>query len=213
MKRKKELASKFLAIALAISLLAAVLIGANGPYPPAWSTDLLACLAAVWPKLSLLPALSHFPSVTAATVVVQWCFYPLYFLLLLLIQQPWSTIHKTQIEKNGASATVGQKILCVCMHLCLLAYVSGTFGFSAFPTFINGGMLTVDPEIMPGMLKSFHRSRFGLVIWAWLSPFLEATMGFLAVYFTLHMRRFLMASRSAQLVVQPEAPEKPGHSG
>ena len=128
---------------------------------------------------------SNQPASVVNIMGFQWMFCLWYLAIWFGRFAPWESRIRAGTIKKATSLRPVQRMWFVVGYLILLAYLSGDVGLIGFPTLLNS-RFAYPPTVATPILRPIYTSNVALMMYAWISPFCEATILWMFVNATLN---------------------------
>ena len=172
-----------------------LLVSIHPEGPPTWATSSASVVSWVAPGVSGIAQYSSNPAKVSIVIALQWLFLIWYLAVWFYRFAPWQARIRDATRKKAASLRAGQRGLFVIGYCVLFAYVLGDVQLIGFPTLLNG-RFAASPDAAALVLRPIYRSSVALLIYAWASPFLEATILWMFANFTFNVSSYLGVRKS-----------------
>jgi hypothetical protein len=80
---------------------------------------------------------------------------------------------------------------------CLGVWILGDFRLIEFPTLLNGRLAYPPSQAIP-QIRLIYGSRLALMLYAWLSPIVEAAVLYFFVYFIVNGKNLISGAKAVE---------------
>jgi hypothetical protein len=176
------------------SLLIGFVLVALTPTPPQWFTSLARLLSFLVPAIAAIPEYSADQSTASLLMTSEWVFVFWYLQVWFGKFAPWRSEIRAATRKKAAELRPGQRAFALFGYLVLLAYLLGDLQLINFPTFLNS-RFAYPPDTASLLVRPIYGSNTALMLYAWISPFGEATILWIIANATVNLPSYLGLSK------------------
>ena len=174
----------------ALSLVSGILLTAFEPPLPESLASLSQALSVIIPGIGEIAKYTTRPSTAKLLMTCQWVFLFWYLGIWFGRIAPWKPNIRSATARKAATLRPGQRVVFVIGYLVLLAYLLGDLQLIGFPTLLNS-KFAYPPASASLLLRPIYKSNAALLVYAWISPFCEATILWMIANFTINLPAYL----------------------
>lgn len=185
-------------------VIAAIVAGicfVTGPIPKVQNNmdGILHFIPRLVPTVAAISRETSNPMASEIVLAIQWLFAPAYLFIWFHSLPPWSRRMRVTITNVSGTLTDSRRFIGVPFGILFLgAWLLGDANRIAFPTFYNGKYVYPPSHAVP-QFRVIYESRVALVIYAWLGPFIEATIIWMFSMLVVNAKTYLVQQKQEEI--------------